>query len=112
MTTDTVGGTTAHYVILTDLVAYAIVASASGTLTSIGVNIFAAAGNIRVCIYSTYSGSKLSGILGQSASTPAVGGWNDLAIPGGVAIVSGTTYYIAVLSDIGSCSFFYINSGT
>lgn len=79
---------------------FPIFASASGILTSIGINCASpAAGNIRLCLYSTCISDVLSGLLGQSASTPAVSGWNDLAIPGGIAVTAGTTYYIGVQTD-------------
>ena len=76
------------------LVGCAITASKSGTLTYIGVNFNVSEGdNLRVGIYSTYTGSTFTGLLGQAEAT-SVAGWNYIAIGGSVPISAGTTYYI------------------
>jgi hypothetical protein len=90
-----------------------ITASDSGTLSIVGLEVKNADGNLRYAIYSTYGGvdgGHFSGLLGQSASTAAHTGWNDLAIPG-VPIVKGTTYYIAVQCDSSSLACYLIWSG-
>jgi hypothetical protein len=110
-TADTIGSTANNATTSGFITGSAIVATASGTLTSIGINIQTAAGNIRVALYSTYSASKFSGLLGQSADTVAVGGWNDLSI-GAVAIVSGMTYYIGLQASSGTLKMYYAASGT
>lgn len=71
-----------------------ITASASGILQTIGVNITLANGNFRVAIYDD-DNNKPGNLLGESASTAAVAGWQDLAIPGGVVIVAATKYWLA-----------------
>jgi hypothetical protein len=109
MTTNTVGSTAftqsalAGYVLVMK-----ITASASGSLTSVGLNIQGAAGNLRVAIYST-DGSTISGLLGQSSSVAMVNGWNDLPITG-VTITASTVYYIAFQVDSASANI-YQNQG-
>jgi lysophospholipase L1-like esterase len=74
-----------------------ITASASGNLTTVGINVLTASGNVIVSIYSTYNSSskKCSGLLGQSASTPVTTGWNDLPVgAGNISMVQGVTYYL------------------
>jgi ribosomal protein S18 len=100
MTTDTIGGTSGTYGPGANVVRVcAITPTASGTLSSIGVNVQTAGGNIIVAIYSTYSSGTLSGLLGQSASTATVLGWNDLSVPGNVSLTQGTTYYLAFITN-------------
>jgi hypothetical protein len=113
-TTNTIGGTTLTGAISTgNIFGFPITASATGTLTTVGFNIPSghAAGNIRLAIYNTYSASKFSGLLGQSASTVAVNGWNDLSCGTEISITSGHTYYIAVQASSSSCYFYYISTG-
>lgn len=110
MTTDTIGTIANNGTLFGSLLSFPITASASGPLTSIGVNCKTASGNIRVAIYSSRNSTTLSGLLGQSSSVAAVSGWNDLAIPG-VTIVSGTTYYLALQASDGSNCALYYQSG-
>ena len=113
-TTDTIGGTTGSDDFDAQINIFAITASASGTLDTIGVNVQTASGNIAVAIYSTFSSSSgtLSGLLGQSSSTSAVTGWNDLPIPGRISIVSGTTYYVGFIQSSYNLKAYYDSSGT
>ena len=80
---------------------FSITATASGTLSSIGLNLKSAAGNIRVAIWDV-SGN----LLGESSSTTAVVGWNDLAITG-VSIVNGTPYRLGYQQDNSSTTVYY-----
>lgn len=110
--TNTIGGTTVNVATQSGYIfGWAIVASASGTIKTIGMNLKTAAGNIRLALYSTYSGGKFSGLLGQSASTTAVAGWNDLPI-GAVSVVKDATYYIVAQLDNNTAAAYYIASGT
>jgi hypothetical protein len=109
MTTDTIGGTAQHGHNTSYLLGFHIQASASGILTSVGVNVESYDGNLRLAIYSTYSGGKFSGLLGQ-AEAVAHAGWNDLPITG-VTIVQGTTYYIDIQQSSGYCDL-YIGAWT
>jgi hypothetical protein len=112
LTTDTIGDITATASSGNYFRGYAITPSASGVLTSVGVNFQTASGNVRVGIYSTVTGTPtFSGLLGQSASTAIVTGWNDLAIPGGVSLVAGTTYYICFNIDNNTAVFYRSTSG-
>jgi hypothetical protein len=91
---------------------FPITASASGTLTTIGIYLNAGTtGNLRVGIYSTYSANTFSGLLGQSASTPAAAGWNDLSVTG-VTITASATYFLVVESDTSGLQSYYAASGT
>lgn len=91
--------------------AYQITASASGTLNTAGINVNASgSGNIRLAIYSDNSNAPGT-LLGQSASTAAVGtSWNDLAITG-VSIVSGNKYWLSFQASAGATTFFYTGTG-
>jgi len=110
-TTDTIGDSTASHNDLYGMLAFPVTASQSGPLSTVGVNVPAANGNLSVAIYSTLSGNVLSGLLGQSASAPMVAGWNDLAIPGSIPIVAGTTYYIAFQFSSPSAYWYQSSSG-
>ncbi len=71
------------------------VASGSGTLDSVGINLYATgSGNIQLAIY---EGSTL---LGHSSTAAATTLWNDLAIPGSISITASTTYKLAWCSDV------------
>lgn len=101
--TDTIGGTDSQIYPGGDscLHASAITASDSGVLKTIGLNIQGTTGNVRVGIYSTLSGGKLSGLLGESESTAVSVGWNNITVSGSVEITEGVTYYLAVLGTGG-----------
>lgn len=95
MTTDTQGDTTQHISSFTGYVAGnpSITASASGTLQTVGINLYAAVGNICLAIYDDDGSGNANNLLGYSASTAAQVGWNDLTMPG-VNIVQGTAYHL------------------
>jgi hypothetical protein len=112
--TTTIADTSANTDASGEINGYAISPSVSGTLQSVGLNVKTAAGNIRVAIYSTYSSSEFSGLLGQSTSTVAATGWNDLSITG-VFLTGGSTYYICFQQSApndGSFLFYTNTSGT
>jgi hypothetical protein len=79
------------------LIGVAKSASGSGALKSVGVKLSTAVGNIRTSIWSTYSAGVFSGLLGQSADTPTVVGWNDPAVVG-VSITPIVFYAVFQLS--------------
>lgn len=103
MPTDTIGGTATHSASWQGAVdAYPITASASGSLVSIGMNLFSvnAGSNLRLAIYTDSSGQPGT-LLGQSADTVGVGGqWNDLSVTG-VSIVANTPYWLAFQAQNG-----------
>jgi hypothetical protein len=113
MTTDTIGdtsNTTGNY---GQLMGYPVVASASGTLTSVGINIYNAGGGgtVMVAIYSTMDGTpKFTGLLGQGEADVA-SGWLDIPISGNVSIVQGNTYYICYQVSAAATSN-YVNFST
>ena len=112
-TADMIGGTLTNNSLWGGAVhVFSLTASASGTLTSVGVNVEGPSSNIETAVYGTLSGGTLSGLLGSSASTAAVAGWNDLPISGGISIVSGTTYYVAFQVSGAGSNLYYVNSGT
>ena len=111
-TTDTVGSTANHASAANAISCSPIVASASGSLVSLGLNIQSTAnGVIRMALYSTFSSNKLSGLLVDSGNFTASTGWND-APSTGVTIVSGTTYYICRQTSSTTIQFYYASSGT
>jgi|GEM_PF-1777120 hypothetical protein len=94
--TDTIGSGSPYIsngagIILTGL----ITASSTGTLQSVGID-FASGGhgNAMVAIYSDNDGS-VGTLLGESASVATTSGWENIAIPGGVTITAGTSYFLA-----------------
>jgi hypothetical protein len=93
---------------------FPLVASDSGTLDTLGINLSAYTGHIRLGLYSTYSGGKFSGLLGQSASTVAVSGWNDLSIGAGIPILATRTYYPVIEGDAAypNIGAYYAAAGT
>jgi hypothetical protein len=104
LTTDTTGGTNGSFGNENTGYVWAnqITASASGTLTTIGLNVSTAAGHICVAIYAD-SGNKPTGsALGSSASVSAVSGWNDLNVSGSVSIVQNTKYWLVWQCDSSS----------
>jgi hypothetical protein len=108
-TIDTIGSTANNFGTVNNNYIFGspVTASASGTLTSVGVYLATVAGNVRVAIYGTLNGSPaFATLLGQSASVKAVNGWNDLAISG-VTIAPGTTYYIAFQVDNSATTIYY-----
>jgi hypothetical protein len=68
-------------------------------LQTVGVELGAVSGNVETALYSTLSGTQVSGLIGQSSSTTAVSGWDNLAIPVDYEIIAGTTYYLSVQVD-------------
>jgi hypothetical protein len=87
-----------------------ITADNSGTLTHLGINVYTAAGNIMMAIYTDNSDSPGS-LLGYTASTPCVEGWNDLELLTPVAVTSGTVYWLGFENDA-SMSSYRMSSGT
>jgi hypothetical protein len=112
MTTDTQGDTTQHVASQTGYVEgnQSLTASASGTLQTVGINLYAAAGNIRLAIYDDDGSGNANNRLGQSASTPAVVGWQDLAISG-VNIVQGQNYHLEWQVDNNTTAIYYGTTG-
>ena len=113
LTTDSVGDTSANKTDNGVISSSTVVASASGGLTSIGVDVQTAAGNVRLGIYSTLNGTPaFTGLLGQSADTVVGGtGWMDLSVTG-VTITAGTTYYVVIQATSSSFKGYYKSGGT
>jgi len=79
-------------------------ATTSGTVTKIGIYVFADPGNspqVKLGIYDDSGGSP-NNLLGQTDATTITGaGWLDLDIVGGgVSISPNTTYHVAHITDI------------
>lgn len=111
--TDVIGNTDGYSDSWLGYMAYdPITASASGTLTTIGVNVAVATGNMRIAIYSTLTGSnELTGLMWQSSSTVSVSGWNNFTTTS-QTITSEHTYYLAIQSDDNSNGYaIYSTSG-
>jgi hypothetical protein len=75
-------------------------------VTAVGVNVAAAGGSVITAIYSDNGGAPGS-LLGTSASTAAVVGWNDLPLTAPVSVTGGTSYWLAVESSSTSNSLYY-----
>jgi hypothetical protein len=111
--TDTTGGAAMnHNAAYGYLIGDPITASASGSLVSVGLNVASAVGNLRLGIYATKSATPTYvTLLGQSASTPAVTGWNDYPMTKPVVIVKGATYYPAFQQSSSSCYVYDAGTG-
>jgi len=112
-TTDTIGSTSSQLTMgLGTMRVCAITASASGILSTIGINVqTTSSGHIALAIYTAYTGGgtgTLSGKIGYTANTSIVAGWNDLAVIGSPNIVAAHTYYIGYESDDGTTAKFYL----
>jgi hypothetical protein len=86
-------------------------ASASGTVTKVGINVAGAGGSVMTAIYSD-SGGTPGNVLGTSTSTGAVNGWNDLPLTTPVSMTSGTRYWLAVESSSSSTSLYWAAAGS
>ena len=88
-----------------------ITARASGVLATVGVDVQenASNGKVILAMYSAYDvgTGTASGLLGQSAATTEVAGWNDLTIGSNPAVVSGTTYFLGFVQQCGTATVYY-----
>jgi len=91
--------------------AFSTVAAASGTVTKL--RFYASSETIAtsavVGLYAD-SGAHPGALLGQSTITAPVSGWNEVSVSG-VAVTSGTTYWLAVLSLAGQGTFVFRDRG-
>jgi hypothetical protein len=112
LTTDTIGTTAATTNgFSTAAIGYPITASASGALQTIGINLSTPPTcNIALAIYSDNSGTP-NVLLGYSASSAAVNGWNDLSVIG-VPIFIGVTYWLVMETDDITSAYFILESAT
>ena len=113
-TTDTIGSAVNSIQPVVEIMGAPITASASGSLTSIGVNIKVATSSphIRLGLYSTLTGTPtFSGMMCQSNSTVAVVGWNDLAVSG-CSVSVGVMYYPVIQADSSGLNMWLSNSNT
>jgi hypothetical protein len=107
--TDTVGGSTSHGKPGTGYVqAFPVTASASGTLVTLGMNLFDGAGNIRLALYSDNGGTKPKTLLCETGSVAAIDAWNDNAPSTLPSIVLGTKYWISGQFDNANLDLYYI----
>jgi len=88
----------------------AITATQSGQLHYLGVNVATASGNLEVALYSSISGNTFTGLLGKSASTPAVKGWNDEAVSASSNLTQGSKYYEVWESDNNALGVYFSTS--
>lgn len=77
--------------------AFPVIASGSGSLNSVGVNVVTPVGNYITGIYSDVAGVP-NALLAQSTISAESSGWNDASVTG-VSIVSATQYWLAVIFD-------------
>jgi hypothetical protein len=111
-TTDEVGSTTSNTGFDGQLSEVSIVASASGTLTQICVNVeHAGGGSGEVAIYDNTGGSAGSSnvLLTNSTSQALADGWDCMNV-GSVSIVSSTTYNLAFQQTSGATAIYYDTS--
>lgn len=100
-TTDTVGDTSSSGS-EGETEASPIIASASGTLDSVGVNIYSCAGgNPQMAIYADSGSNVPTTRLGLSSPFACSVGWMDFPITG-VDIIEGTKYWVAFASYSGN----------
>lgn len=120
--TQEIGGTAGGHVAQWNgyLRSYAFAPTTSGTIWKIGLNIYAAAGNVRLAIYDD-SGNAPKNLLGQTDSVAASGtGWQDVTITkdasgnpiSGVQVGSGKQYWVALQCDSSTLSLPFVRAGT
>jgi len=110
-TVDTIGDTSGYGASYsTYTLWFPILASASGTLQTVGVNIKAPWKNIGVAIYSNNSGKPYNN-LGNSSNVTAVIDWNDITIPGSISIVTGTYYWLGFQASTTNVSIYVASAG-
>lgn len=109
ITDETGTGTTGDIGFQGTIYARQITASASGALETVGLDIHAAAGNMRLAIYSDVGGVPTA-LLGESASTAIAGtGFQDAAVTG-VSIVATAQYWLAFQLDNSGAGPHYDNA--
>jgi hypothetical protein len=105
LTTDTVGGTAdgGYNGLQGNPWAVPVTASASGTLTTIGVNMYDAntGRSARVGLYTDNGSNRPNSLICESNAFTPVNGWNDVAPTSLPAIVTGTKYWIAIQMNSG-----------
>jgi hypothetical protein len=113
-TTDEIGGTDSNDYFAGYPYAVPITSSASGTLQTIGVNVYTnpPTGYIRVAIYDN-AGGVAGNLLCESGSIALSGtGWNDVNVSScSLSITTSTNYWLALQSSISSDRF-YFSSGS
>lgn len=95
--------------------AWSFTASASGSASSISFYVDSgnAASALQLGLYSSSNGAPGSLLGSASVSSPKAGAWNTATLSGGASVVSGTQYWLAVLSTAGGSVAFRDNaSGT
>ena len=71
-------------------------ANTTGQVTTVGLNVYTAVGNIRVAVYANNASNNYPGtLLGESSSLAAATNWNDLAV-GNVYITNGVVYWLCL----------------
>jgi len=95
-TTDTVGGATGSFTwATTDIRAMPIVASASGILQTVSVNMYDSGGNMVLGIYNSTGGAP-DALLAVGTAAAMATGWNDFNLSGSsISIAAGTTYWVS-----------------
>ena len=81
--------------------AFQVTATASGALTSVGLDVVNAAGNIDVAIYTDSAGAAGTLIAHAAAAVAAATGWNDIPVTG-LNVVDGGKYWLAFQNDTGT----------
>jgi hypothetical protein len=107
LTVDTIGdasGQNADFI--SNLWVSPIIASASGVLQTIGVNMQTAGGNIRLKLYAD-SGGVPGTLLCETNSTACAVGWNDIAPTTLPSIVATTKYWLGVETDNVNPAYYY-----
>ncbi len=96
MTVDTIGSTAGHDGFGGYAAAGKITASASGTLTTVGINNYNSLNNYRLGFYShNVGGDKPASLLGETGILNTTAGWVDTNV-GAISIVQGTSYWVAL----------------
>jgi len=93
--------------------AFQATAASSGTLTSLSAYIDAnsTASSVVLGLYSDVGGHPGILLTQGTVGSPLNGAWNTASVPG-AAIVSGSTYWIAILSPFGAGSVYFRDHGS
>ena len=80
--------------------------TAGNPVTSIGINAFATAGNIRVKAYDDDGGAEPENLLAESGSTAVTAGFNDVAVSG-LTVPSDGILWFGFEADGGTVDIFF-----
>lgn len=81
-----------------------VVSPIDGEIVSVTIYVVTPVGNIRAGIYDSNGGGGYPGaLLGESASVPAVAGWQEIPLTTPVPVLAGQPFWMAQTFDDNAC---------